>query len=853
MYRGLQTLWATGRGAEQIQSFERRKDFLGLTEQDERALQSLHTAFGEGAPGFVDGFYRHLLSFPEMRVLIPDEAALQRLKSLQIQYFSALTAGTYDDAYGEDRERVGLAHARIGLPPGWYLGAYSHYLTELLPKLSQMPDLGEERRTETLQALIKVVFLDMGLAIDSYITLRDSLIAGLRDYGAVFAHLPYATVVITTELEAVFANQAFAHLVGCKPDSISGRQLSTLMELGDLPALVAQAQKHGYAKGATQLRPHVQALAVPATITVQILGLEGNEQQSRLLITVEDLRENEQLTRDLLNAQEVANIGTWHSHFDGRLALTPQAARIFGWNVGQPLRYDELLECVHPDDRSFASAKWQEGIVNGHHAFSMRVLNGDDVRRVEMRGKVEHDANGRPVRGYGTVLDITERHNTEQRMRRLAYFDTLTGLPNRRWGMKLVQRLLNEAGKQGTSAVVIFADLDKFKEINDSQGHAMGDRVLEAVARNCENVLNKGSVLARLGGDEFMFAHAVANQDEAMAVAQQLLTVLEYPITIDGLRFELHASIGVALYPAHGRNVDDLLQCADIAMYRAKLQGGGSLLYDDKLGQQVQRSILLSTRLEEALQQSLLEQHYQPKVTLVSGKLCGVEALARWHDSELGWVSPAEFIPVAEERGLITVLGDWCLGAAARQWRAWRNAGVKEPPVIAVNVSAEQMMNDAFPERAQALLRAHGVPTCAIEFEITESVLMHNPSKAQRIASRLVEQGFELSIDDFGTGYSSLARLHDFPISRLKIDMSFVRGMFADNGGLAIVTAVIGMSRALGLSTVAEGVETQEQRQKLCELQCDEAQGYLFSKALPAAELERLWLRRSTCAPTCEE
>lgn len=613
------------------QNFQRRKDFLSITSSDEHAIQALNGALGKEAPGFVDGFYRHLLSFPEMQALIPDAAALHRLKQLHISYFRSLTVGIYDKDYGEDRQHVGLAHARIGLSPGWYVGGYSHYLTELLPRLDHLPGLDRTATAAAMRALIKVVFLDIGLTIDSYIAQRDGLIA--------------------------------------------------------------------------------------------------------------DLREREQLTHDLLRAQ--------------------------------------------------------------------------------------------------------------QRMEKLAFFDALTGLPNRTHGMELAQRLLDAASQQGRQAAVLFIDLDRFKEINDSQGHSVGDRVLTAVAQHCQSLLGGDGVLARLGGDEFMFirmlgtAEAGAKNGDTLALAKEICRALGRPMTADDLRFEVGASVGVALYPLHGQSIDDLLRRADIAMYRAKTQGGGNcLLYDADMGHQLQRRIALGARLEKALADGRLVLHFQPKVALDSGQLCGVEALARWHDEEWGWVSPAEFIPVAEERGLIATLGDWSLNTAARQWRAWRDAGIARPPAIAVNVSAAQMMSDSFAERALSIVRMHGVSPLAIELEITESALMHDPAKARRVATRLVELGFTLSIDDFGTGYSSLARLQNFPVSRLKIDMSFVRGMLTDPGSLAIVTAVIGLAHALQLRTVAEGVETQNQIDKLRSLRCDEAQGYFFAKAVPAAALERNWLAR---------
>ncbi|WP_099737573.1 EAL domain-containing protein [Comamonas sp. 26] len=829
---------------ETSQTFQRRKDFLCLTVQDEHAMRSLHDALGTQAHGFVEGFYRHLLSFPEMRALLPDDEALHRLKTLQMRYFLRLTKGTYDEAYGDERQHVGLAHARIGLSPGWYLGAYSHYLTELLPRITRLPGLTPEQRNDAIQALIKVVLLDIGLAIDSYITHRDTLITELRDYGAAFAHLPHGTLVVTDELNVVFANQAFAQLAGQTPMALAkGDPLPAFMDVGSLPALVKQALQHQHAKGRSQLHFHAQALAIPVSITVHSLQQPDGHAQPRLLITVEDLRKQEQLNRDLLNAQEVANIGTWLSYFDGKPSLTPQAARILGWPVGQPFEFADLLGCVHAEDRAYADAQWKEGLATGRYAFEMRIQDGTSVRWVDALGTIERDATGKPVRGYGTLLDITERKRTEQRMKKLAFFDALTGLPNRFHGIDLAQRLLDIAGQRGQQATVLFVDLDRFKEINDSQGHLVGDDLLAEVARRCERTLGGDGVVARLGGDEFMFVRTLAEGNDAMALAHEFCSTLASPLRVDDLCFEVRASVGVALYPMHGHSVDELLQRADIAMYQVKTQGGGNCqLYDAQMGHRLQRRIALGAKLEEALAQSRLELHFQPKIAIDSYALYGVEALARWHDEEWGWVSPAEFIPVAEERGLIIALGDWSLDAAARQWRAWSSAGIAQPPVIAVNVSAAQMMSDAFSERALAIMRTHDVSPRFIELEITESALMHDPAKAKRVASQLVEQGFTLSIDDFGTGYSSLARLQSFPVSRLKIDMSFVRGMLSEPGSLAIVTAVIGLAHALKLRTVAEGVETQSQLEKLRDLHCDEVQGYLFSKAVPAAELARDWL-----------
>lgn len=834
---------------ELSRDFQRRKDFLSLTAEDERALRRLQGLLGDEAPGFVEAFYDHLMSFSETRALIPDEATLSRLKKLQSGYFKSLVAGVYDRTYLEDRLRVGLVHAKVGLSPGWYLGAYSHYLTDLLPRIAHgIAGVPADELLATFQALVKVVFLDVGLAIDSYIAHRDELIADLRDYGAAFANLPYGTMVATADLKVVFANRAFEKLFGFAPNSLRGCPLSNVMDVDNITTLINAALRQQNVRETLEVRPHHNPLAVPVSITAHLLPLSDAGQEQRLLLVFEDLREQTQLTRDLLNAQAVANIGTWQTHFDGHFALTPQAARLFGWPVAKPFTYADFLSCVHEDDRARVDGEWNTALKVGRFRFECRVHSSPGARWVEARGLIEKDSQGNAIRAYGTVLDISDRKATEQAMERLAFYDSLTGLPNRTNGMMLAQQMLDQARYRGQAAVVLFVDLDRFKEINDTHGHIVGDNVLAELATRFRAACAPEDVFARVGGDEFMCVYALAPDEDKLLRAQQLQQALTRPVLIDSLRFEVGASIGVATFPDQGENVEDLLKHADIAMYEIKARGGGSHLYSNALGMKLERRISLGTKLANALAQSQLQLHYQPKVHLATGELRGVEALSRWCDENGQWISPGEFIPVAEERGLIGELGDWTLTQAARDIRQWQESGAVVIPRVAVNVSASQMMDESFAERAERLVRAQGVEPRMVELEMTESALMNEPEKARHVASRLVQAGFRLSIDDFGTGYSSLERLQSFPVFKLKIDMSFVRGMDTHSGNCAIVTAVIGMAKALKLETVAEGVETEAQAALLTQLQCDEAQGYLYSKAIPAGLLLQQWLMQGATA-----
>nr|WP_316904446.1 GGDEF domain-containing phosphodiesterase [Ralstonia mannitolilytica] len=321
---------------------------------------------------------------------------------------------------------------------------------------------------------------------------------------------------------------------------------------------------------------------------------------------------------------------------------------------------------------------------------------------------------------------------------------------------------------------------------------------------------------------------------------------LAEPLAINGRFFALKASIGIAFYPEDGRSAEELLKHADIAMYRAKASGGGYRFYRSEMGTDLARKLEIVHRLETALAAGRLQLHYHPQVHLPSGKIVGAEALSRWHDADWGMVSPAEFIPIAEERGLIGTLGEWALAGACRQVRHWQERGCPLPGRVAVNVAAKQFEDDDFVDRCLRIARESGAASSAIELELTESGMMRDPERAVEVTRALTSAGFALSIDDFGTGYSSLAYLKRFPVHKLKIDISFVRDMLTDRNDLAIVSAIVAMAKSLGLKTLAEGVEEAAQAEHLLALGCDEAQGYYFARPEPAEVFARRWLQ-SAC------
>ena len=830
-------------------NFDKRKAFVAFSAVDENHLRNFHASLDELAPGFVDAFYEHLKGFDETAHLLSNEATVERLKESQRHYFSMLTSGKYDRAYFEHRLRVGAVHAKVGLLPEWYTGAYSHYLVNLLPEIARRIGVNEPDFLPTIQAILKILLVDIGLAIDSYIIERDERIASLRGFETAFANLPFGTMVVSPDLRILFANRACEALFDIKPEQLRDASLDRVMAVDVLRDLIARALHAPKARAETALRlsDRPAQLAVPVALTVTKLPLGQDQHDERLLIVIEDMRKQTRLEKDLLNAQAVAGIGNWHINFmTGKVTLSPEAYRIYEWPQDEPFDRASFLRCVHPDDRADVRAACGGALTGKPLKIEHRVNIAWAVRWVETRGVIERDASGRPIRGIGTVYDITERKLAENDIERLAFYDTLTGLPNRSQAMIQLQRTLDSARAAREQAAVLFIDLDRMKEINDTQGHATGDEILRHVGERLGAVLHEGETLARLGGDEFIAILGPTSRAAAAETAARLLKAITLPFAVNGMSFTIGMSVGVAIFPDDGESADNLLQHADTAMYCAKAQGGrASLFYHPRMSDDVQRSVALGRRLEVAIKEQRLHLSYQPKICLATGALSGMEALARWGDDELGSVSPAEFIPVAEERGLIGALGDWVLAEASAQVCRWQRAGYDSPHRVAVNVSTCQLADEDFVSRAIAQVEQAGIHPSSIELEITETMMMHDPKKARDMAEQLVGAGFSLSIDDFGTGYSSLAQLKHFPVDRLKIDQSFVRDMSDDPASRTIVKTIIGMAKALRLRTVAEGVETRAQSEDLLYLGCDEAQGYYVARPMSAKEFAARWLSRA--------
>jgi diguanylate cyclase (GGDEF)-like protein len=824
-----------------------------LAAADLSILQRLHQQLQQRGPDVFQAAAHSLLREPTSQANWPDDTSQAQLLQLQTAYFCSLTEGPYGEGYRQGRDQMGLAMARLDLPPSWLAKAYQHYLQAVLPCMVHAQAEQPEELLRQLLALSKALMRDMGLAADALQAHRQRVSARLGSYDAAFAGLPCGTLVLTPDLTVVFANPAVENLLNLPTGSLSGSALHDWLDVASLIALAEQSfQQSLVCENLTLCRSgHPEALAIPVRATVRLLRDVPGGGEPHLLLVFEDLRQQTRLTRDLLNAQAVARVGTWQIDLaTDVMVLSPQACSILNWPEDQVCTYRGLMDCIHDEDRPGVETAWQAALEGAPFRVEHRIQIGQRTRWVEARGRLEYDAQGQPLKGHGTLLDISERHLAAEHLQRLAFYDVLTGLPNRTHGLVLAQQMLDRCERAGRPLALLFLDLDRLQEINDIRGHAMGDQVLREVAQRCQALLCKDQLLARIGGDEFMVACEIDGLEDAQHISRNLMHTLALPIGAVAPPLEVGVSIGMALFPSQGHTVEELLKHADLAMFKAKSLGGGHCqLYEQQMSERLHRRNTLATRLAKALSSDGLHLHYQPKIDLHSGRLTGLEALARWTDPELGPISPGEFIPVAEERGLIVQLGDWALREASRQWAAWSGTTLPMAPPIAVNVSAAQMSDESFPARATQLVHAAGARPAAIELEITETAMMLDPERAQRVAAQLVAVGFSLTIDDFGTGYASMAQLKNFPVGKLKIDMSFVRDMLRAPADMAIVTAVISMARALQLRTVAEGVETPEQACTLKALGCDEAQGYHYAPALPPRLLAAEWLPQPSAQP----
>ncbi len=727
------------------EDIRQRKAYLQFTEADEALLRQVHDRLTGFRARFLDDLYDDFVQFPPTADLLRDTQRVRRLKHSQAQYFDSLTDGEYGWEYVRNRLQVGVAHQRAGLATKWYLGAYSKYLNALLHYLGEIPDAEAADSQPVMAALIKIIFLDMGLAMDAYIHAGKMNETALKAYSeSIVDNTPCGMLVLSGEMRVLSANPAARRLLQLY-DDVDGLALSSIFPVDELRELALSAQHGGHSS---------------CNIFLPFAGGETRN----LLVTFTRLPQIEDASGASLNAAEL------------------------------------LL----------------------------------------------------------TIEDFTQLWRAKTEMARMSNYDDLTGLPNRGLFQELVTHAIAKLqGGKGRLAI-LFLDLNRFKNINDTLGHAAGDALLQALALRLKESLRSNDIVSHFGGDRFtVLLRDIYDRQDCIHAIHKIQKIFTDAYAIAEREIFLSANIGISFYPDDGKDPEGLLKYADAALHQSKAQGKNAYcFFKSGMDHSAEQALDMETELRQALEQGQFSLHYQPIIDLERTRIISFEALLRWCKPGSGIVQPLRFLPLLEETGLIKQVGEWVLREACAMAREWD--GIEpQAPAVSVNVSSLQLADPDFAKRVFHILAECGLEPGRLELELTESVLVERSGVTVENINCLAEMGIRLAIDDFGTGYSSLSYLNRFPLHTLKIDRSFIQDISEDGQGAAVARTIVTLGQALQLRVVAEGVESYAQLQMLKAWGCGAVQGFLFSRPLAKQELPALlardWLAVCTGMPAAEE
>ena len=646
----------------------------------------------------------------------------------------------------------------------------------------------------------------------------------------------------------LYANAAAGTLFGTSADELLYRSYHFLVDDDDPRCLTLPAAHEQLGGICTRVRMRKKNGTL-FEANISMVGVQTISDTACSLLIVCDISsriladqlfdESEQRRHFALDA---AQIGDWE--LDLRTNLARRSLRhdqCFGYTTPvAKWSYQIFLQHVHVDDRARVDAVFKNAM-SGRTPYDVefRVVWPDKtIHWLWSKGRFTLDDDGEPIRICGIQVDVTERRQQQEALTFLANHDALTGLPNRHLLGECLSQEVAYATQTNTPMAVIFIDVDRFKRFNDAMGHGVGDDILKEVSHRLAIAKRSNDTVGRLGGDEFLVICPSIDRETARELAENFRRKLTLPIIWHEQEVVPTASIGIALFPRDGTHDNELLKNADLAMYAAKAAGRNRCrFYSSTMHENAECDLTIERELRRALLHNQVYLHYQPQFNLHSGKLTGIEALARWHHPTLGQIAPISFIRVAENNGLIDLLGEQVLRQACRQNQAWISSGVCNVQ-MAVNVSALQFREPDFLLKIDRILHDTGLAANRLEIELTESVVMHSADTSIDTLKALRERGLQLAIDDFGTGYSSLSYLQQFPLNRLKVDRSFIIDILDNQDSAAITKAIVGLSHSLGFEVVAEGIEHDDQANLLRTLGCDQAQGNFFSQPLSADRLQ---------------
>ncbi|MDH5447273.1 MAG: EAL domain-containing protein [Gammaproteobacteria bacterium] len=951
-----------------------RKQYLELTKVDLAILKKLQPELLSIHNELMARFYEHLLNFPHTSSFLKDEQTIEQLQAKQAEYFTNLLSGDYDWDYVLDRLRVGVAHQQIGLEPRWYFGAYSKYLCTLLPEVWVASGNSGEITIAGIQALLKVVFLDIELAIETYMRADKHVIETLKEYSEnLVCNVPSGLVVLDNNLTVLSVNRFMDRLFIEDHEILKGRHLEDIFPDAGLRdrAIEVQTSLRGQ-RGIVLSRKDIHGNELYFEFSIiPMLTADSREPldgDARLLVIIEDMTEQESLraqtiisdqrvraimdnvTDGIITIDEAGVVESYNAAAE-KLFQFP-ANEVIGRNIKMLMpepycsQHDYYLERYHASgdrkclglgfrevegkrkdgscfpmdlsiseitlgdehlyigmvrditqrkDAEFEMAKLSYAVEQSADTIMITDKNGiieyvnsgfedttgytrdevigrtpNIVKSGEMdkqfylglwetlkKGEIFRDVfvnkrkNGSvyyeektisPMRNVtGDIThyissgrDITDRMRTHDRLQYLAHHDVLTGLPNRLLFTDRLSQAIKQASRSGGHVVLIYLDLDRFKNINDTLGHLAGDELLRVIAKRLLGVLRDNDTTARLSGDEFtVLLTGISDISVIPNIANKIMYEIARPIQLAEHELFVTTSIGIVVYPDDGHEPQTLLKHADTAMYHAKKHGrNGYQFYTSNMNVMAREQLVLENQLHRALERNEFEVHFQPQYDIRTGRIYGIEALLRWQHPDHGLLAPARFMDLLEDTGLIIPVGNWVLGTACTRFTRWLENGI-DIPKLAVNVSPRQFSSEHFTSSVQQTLLDTKLPAEKLELEITESSLIEEKISNINAIQDLHKSGITIAMDDFGTGYSSLSYLRQFPIKTLKIDKSFVKQVPNNYDDCVLARTIVAMGQNLNLNIIAEGVETLEQLSFLKQLGCNAAQGYLYSPAIP--------------------